>query len=253
MRSGSTAGGGGSETFRLLALFASLLSALVAALPAAAAVPDLGDPLATPVRVIVQAADVRGARVLVERLGGWPFRGLPIIGGFAAAVPAVSLNVLGVKVADAFGATDVSQVVAAVDWVVQHRQRHGLNIRVLNLAFGIDSGQAYRLDPLAHAVGEQDIFGRPWDGPAWTQASSEGRSWSAGWWNGSAWAGTGFAGGAWEVVAWEAPAWSARSWAELAWSGRRGSGEAWSGDSWWSNAWAGRRWTSVAWSAFWQP
>ena len=48
--------------------------------------------------------------------------------------------------------TDVSQVLAAIDWVVQHRQDHGLNIRVLNLAFGTDGAQDYRLDPLAFAV-----------------------------------------------------------------------------------------------------
>ena len=43
-------------------------------------------------------------------------------------------------------------MIAAIDWVVQHRQANGLNIRVLNLAFGTDSGQDYRSDPLAYAV-----------------------------------------------------------------------------------------------------
>jgi hypothetical protein len=706
MRSGWTAGGGrGIATFRLLAILASLLSALVGAFPAAAAVPDLRRSAAPPARVIVEAVDLDGARALVERLGGRPVRPLPIIGGFVAAVPAGSLEALArsplvrsvspdrrvslaganeragsapanpleevarqigvdalwargltgagidialidsgvvpvagldnvlhgpdlsfesqngdlahldtfghgthlagiiagrdagsgpfrgiapgarivsVKVADAFGATDVSQVIAAIDWVVQHRQAHGLNIRVLNLAFGTDSGQAYGVDPLAHAVevawhkgivvvvsagnrgsagltdpaydpfvisvgaadttnaaedgagatvadwssrgdgarnpdlvapgvrvvslrapgsfideeypgarvswppgdaagdsgeestegsppdgeaatappdaeaeptgdppeepgapggepegdppaepseqppdsfgeptgepapdppeepapdppgepeepgetppgegdvpadpapepssetpdqpegesqeaasgvdeqaprffrgsgtsqaaavisgvvallleqhrwlkpnkvkallaataspltgdrasegaglvdaaatqsvpslesawqswtrstgegslelargsvhvvdpdgvelaGEQDIFGRHWEGREWAQASLDGRAWSDGWWNGSPWAGSGFSGAFWEVAAWNEPAWSARSWAELAWAGRRWSGEAWTGESWWSNAWAGRRWTSAAWMAFWQP
>ena len=45
-----------------------------------------------------------------------------------------------------------SQVIAAIDWVVQHRNDNGLNIRVLNLSFGTDSTQDYLLDPLAYAV-----------------------------------------------------------------------------------------------------
>jgi serine protease AprX len=61
-------------------------------------------------------------------------------------------RLVSLKVADHEGATDVSQVIAAIDWVVQHRNDNGLNIRVLNLAFGTDSTQSYLLDPLAHAV-----------------------------------------------------------------------------------------------------
>ena len=61
-------------------------------------------------------------------------------------------RIVSLKVADAHGATDVSQVIAAIDWVVQNRNSNGLNIRVLNLSFGTDSTQSYVLDPLAHAV-----------------------------------------------------------------------------------------------------
>ena len=43
-------------------------------------------------------------------------------------------------------------MIAAIDWVVQHRTSNGLNIRVLNLSFGTDSYQPYVFDPLAHAV-----------------------------------------------------------------------------------------------------
>jgi len=59
---------------------------------------------------------------------------------------------VNIKVADAHGATDVSQVIAAIDWVVQHRNDNGLNIRVLNLSFGTDGTQSYLLDPLAYAA-----------------------------------------------------------------------------------------------------
>jgi subtilisin family serine protease len=61
-------------------------------------------------------------------------------------------RIVNVKVADSAGATDVSQVIAAIDWVVQRGRSNGLNIRVLNLSFGTDAVQDYRLDPLAHAV-----------------------------------------------------------------------------------------------------
>jgi hypothetical protein len=46
----------------------------------------------------------------------------------------------------------VSQVLAAIGWVVEHRHDHGLDIRVLNLSFGTDGVQSYILDPLALAV-----------------------------------------------------------------------------------------------------
>jgi serine protease AprX len=61
-------------------------------------------------------------------------------------------RIVSVKVATSSGATDVSQVIAAIDWVVQHRTSGGLNIRVLNLSFGTDGTQAYGLDPLAYAA-----------------------------------------------------------------------------------------------------
>ena len=61
-------------------------------------------------------------------------------------------RIVSLKLADAQGNTDVSQVIAAIDWVVTHAKDAGLNIRVLNLSFGTDSTQDYRLDPLAHAA-----------------------------------------------------------------------------------------------------
>jgi len=61
-------------------------------------------------------------------------------------------SILNVKVADSNGAVDVSQVIAAIAWVVQHRDDNGMNVRVLNLSFGTNGTQAARLDPLAQAV-----------------------------------------------------------------------------------------------------
>jgi serine protease AprX len=61
-------------------------------------------------------------------------------------------RIVNMKVGAANGVTDVSQVIAAIDWVVQHRDRDGLNIRVLSLSFGTDGKQDYVLDPLTYAV-----------------------------------------------------------------------------------------------------
>ena len=71
-------------------------------------------------------------------------------GEFVGVAPGA--RILNVKVADTNGAVDVSQVIAAIDWVVQHRNDNGLNIRVLNLSFGTNGTQQYQLDPLVYAV-----------------------------------------------------------------------------------------------------
>jgi serine protease AprX len=77
-----------------------------------------------------------------------------IINGAGSGVNGIApgARVVNVKVGAANGATDVVQVIAAIDWVVQHRQDNGLNVRVLALAFGTDGQQPYALDPLAYAA-----------------------------------------------------------------------------------------------------
>nr|WP_240939804.1 S8 family serine peptidase [Planosporangium flavigriseum] len=71
--------------------------------------------------------------------------------GFRGLAPKAKLT--SVKVGSATGAVDVSQVIAAVDWVVQHRNDNPANpIRVLNLAYGSDSTQPALVDPLSFAV-----------------------------------------------------------------------------------------------------
>ncbi len=61
-------------------------------------------------------------------------------------------RIVSVKVGTADGGTDVSQVIAAIAWVVQHAHDPGVNIRVLNLSYGTNSTQSYLLDPLAYAA-----------------------------------------------------------------------------------------------------
>jgi len=72
---------------------------------------------------------------------------------------APNAQIVSVKVADAMGQTDVSQVLAAIDWVVQHQNDNGMNIRVLNLSYGTDSNQSYVLDPLAYAAEQAWLHG----------------------------------------------------------------------------------------------
>ena len=71
-------------------------------------------------------------------------------GGYRGIAPDSTL--LSVRVGAHDGAADVSQVIAAIDWVVQHRNDNGMNIRVLNLAYGTDGTQSPAMDPLTHAV-----------------------------------------------------------------------------------------------------
>jgi serine protease AprX len=59
-------------------------------------------------------------------------------------------SILSVKTAGADGAADVSNVLAAIQWVVSFKDRY--NIRVLNLSLGTDSQQDWTIDPLNYAV-----------------------------------------------------------------------------------------------------
>ncbi|OIQ91764.1 serine protease AprX [mine drainage metagenome] len=69
---------------------------------------------------------------------------------FVGVAPDAKL--LNVRVSSSDGSTDVSQVIAAIDWIVQHRHDNGMNVRVLNLSYGTNSRQSYEVDPLAKAV-----------------------------------------------------------------------------------------------------
>jgi serine protease AprX len=70
--------------------------------------------------------------------------------GFHGVAP--DARVISLKVGSSDGAADVSQVIAAIDWVTTHAHDPGMNIRVLNLSYGTDSKQDYHLDPLAYAA-----------------------------------------------------------------------------------------------------
>jgi serine protease AprX len=59
-------------------------------------------------------------------------------------------SILSVKAAGADGSADVSNILAAIQWVVSFKDQY--NIRVLNLSLGTDSTQDWRTDPLNYAV-----------------------------------------------------------------------------------------------------
>jgi serine protease AprX len=61
-------------------------------------------------------------------------------------------TLVNVKVGAGNGAVDVTQVIAGIDWVVEHAHDKGMNIRVISLAYGTDSVQPSAVDPLAYAV-----------------------------------------------------------------------------------------------------
>jgi len=69
---------------------------------------------------------------------------------FTGVAPGARL--ISLKVADATGAVDVTQMIAAVDWVVQHRDDNGLHIRVLNLSYGVITKADVSRDALTYAL-----------------------------------------------------------------------------------------------------
>ncbi|MBV9830190.1 MAG: S8 family serine peptidase [Marmoricola sp.] len=69
---------------------------------------------------------------------------------FAGVAPDAKL--LNMKVGTGDGGADVSQVIAALDWTVAHKNDNGMHVRVINLSYGTESLQPWQVDPLAKAV-----------------------------------------------------------------------------------------------------
>ena len=68
-------------------------------------------------------------------------------------------RVVSVKVADSQGAVDVTQVIAGIDWAVEHAHDPvsatnptGFNIKVINLSYGVVANDAPDKDALSYAV-----------------------------------------------------------------------------------------------------
>ncbi len=61
-------------------------------------------------------------------------------------------RIVSLKVGTADGGVDVTQMIAAINWVVDHKNDNGMNIRVLNLSYGTNSTQPSVIDPLSFAA-----------------------------------------------------------------------------------------------------
>lgn len=70
--------------------------------------------------------------------------------GFSGVAPDARL--VSVKAAAHDGSTNLGELLLAMSWVVSHRHRDGLNIRVLNLSFGSELDASYVANPLAFAA-----------------------------------------------------------------------------------------------------
>ena len=79
----------------------------------------------------------------------WPYAGAPA-SAYRGIAP--DARILSIKVATADGGVDVTQVIAAINWVVDHKNDNGMNIRVLSLSYGTNSTQSYLTDPLSFAA-----------------------------------------------------------------------------------------------------
>jgi serine protease AprX len=74
-------------------------------------------------------------------------------GNFKGVAP--GSHVVSVKVADANGSTSLVRVLLGLDWVREHQDDPGMNIRVVNLSLGVDASAAsYVREPLAYAAEE---------------------------------------------------------------------------------------------------
>lgn len=121
--------------------------------------------------------DLSGENSCTDTYGHGTFVGGIIAGNGAASNGLYSgvapqANLLPVKVAGANGASDVSNVLAAIQWVVSFKSRY--NIRVLNLSLSTDSTATYRSDPFNYAVE------RAWDAGIVVVVSASNRGPAAG-------------------------------------------------------------------------
>ena len=69
-------------------------------------------------------------------------------GQYKGAAP--EARIVSVKASGYDGSTDVSTILAGIQWFVAFKDQY--NIRVLNLSLGSDSAQSYKLSPLNYAV-----------------------------------------------------------------------------------------------------
>ncbi|MGF1647014.1 MAG: S8 family serine peptidase [Kineosporiaceae bacterium] len=158
-------------------------------------------------------------------------------------------------------ATDATQgaglldVDGAVDYVAARgAPRHPSVRQTWPQSTGLGSLEASRggthtADPDTGEVllGEQDIFGVPWDARSWAAASSRGTAWSGGYWRGVRWTGSAWTIDDWQRRSWSATDWTRRSWSGVDWSRRSWSASDFSRRSWSAGDWQRRSWSADSW------
>ena len=70
--------------------------------------------------------------------------------GFAGVAPRA--RIVNLKISGADGETSLAKVLNALEWVRANRNENGLNIRVVNLALGVEDRGDYQMDVLASEV-----------------------------------------------------------------------------------------------------
>jgi serine protease AprX len=113
----------------------------------------------------------------------------------------------------------------------------------------LSRGTQHLVDGGVTLMGEQDIFGQPFDARAMAVLEAAQASWSGGDWNGSTWSGSGWDGHTWSGHTWSGHTWSGDDWAGHTWSGNTWSASTWSGGDWSSHTWSGSTWSSSTWSS----
>lgn len=103
---------------------------------------------------ISEVPELSGSVIHEVNLSGYPSAGDQYgHGTFVAALihrAAPDTKFVSVKLSGPNGAVDMSQVLAALQWVVSHKETYGID--VVNLSFGSNSKQSYHVSPLNFAV-----------------------------------------------------------------------------------------------------
>ena len=111
-------------------------------------------------------------------------------------------------------------------------------------------GTSHVVDPTTGVAltGEQDIFGKPWNGSTWSGSTWSGSTWSGGVWNGSTWSGSTWSGSTWSGSTWSGSTWSGSTWSSVGWANNTWNGSTWSGSTWSGSTWSGSTWSGSTWS-----
>jgi serine protease AprX len=142
------------------------------------------------------------------------------------------------------GEIDLGAMLAASPPLLGSHGVYGTGTGSLELSRGTDH---LTLDSIG-LVGEQDIFGAPFNSATMAVATAAGNTWSGGVWNGNTWSGNTWSGNTWTGNTWSGNTWSGNTWSGNTWTGNTWAGNTWWGNTWSGNTWSGNTWTGNTWS-----